>query len=147
MPFNIAAGNSSGYNYASGRLDHQTYYKALKVDQSFMEAEVLDRILEPWLKEWNLATASGIDLCDCRHVWFWDGQEHVDPGKEATAQQIRLDARTTTLASEYAKQGKDWETELRQIARERKLMKELGIEPEETRKDSDNENEEKDGNE
>jgi len=25
MPFNIAAGNSSGYNYASGRLDHQTY--------------------------------------------------------------------------------------------------------------------------
>ena len=28
MPFNVAAGNSSGYNYASGRLDHQTYYKS-----------------------------------------------------------------------------------------------------------------------
>jgi len=27
MPYNIAAGNSSGYNYASGRLDHQTYYR------------------------------------------------------------------------------------------------------------------------
>ena len=26
MPFNVAAGNSSGYNYASGRLDHQVYY-------------------------------------------------------------------------------------------------------------------------
>ena len=26
MPFNVACGNSSGYNYASGRLDHQTYY-------------------------------------------------------------------------------------------------------------------------
>jgi capsid protein len=25
MPYNVAAGNSSGYNYASGRLDHQTY--------------------------------------------------------------------------------------------------------------------------
>jgi len=24
MPFNVAAGNSSGYNYASGRLDHHT---------------------------------------------------------------------------------------------------------------------------
>ena len=24
MPFNVAAGNSSGYNYASGRLDHQS---------------------------------------------------------------------------------------------------------------------------
>ncbi|MBQ3748751.1 MAG: phage portal protein, partial [Kiritimatiellae bacterium] len=147
MPYNIAAGNSSGYNYASGRLDHQTYYKALKVDRSFMETEILDRVFDLWLKEWSLATRTTIDPCDCRHVWFWDGQEHVDPGKEATAQQIRLDARTTTLAAEYAKQGKDWETELRQIARERKLMKELGIESEETRKDSDNENEEKDGNE
>ncbi|MCX7428035.1 MAG: phage portal protein [Planctomycetia bacterium] len=29
MPFNVAAGNSSGYNYASGRLDHQTYYKSI----------------------------------------------------------------------------------------------------------------------
>ena len=27
IPYNIAAGNSSGYNYASGRLDHQTYYR------------------------------------------------------------------------------------------------------------------------
>jgi hypothetical protein len=31
-PFNVAAGNSSGYNYASGRLDHQTYFKAIRVD-------------------------------------------------------------------------------------------------------------------
>ena len=137
MPFNIAAGNSSGYNYASGRLDHQTYYKALKVDQSFMEAEVLDRILEPWLKEWNLATASGIDLCDCRHVWFWDGQEHVDPSKEATAQQKRLESCTTNLAIEYAKQGRDWEVELRQIAKERELMKELGIPEEQSQQEKD----------
>ncbi|MAD80582.1 MAG: hypothetical protein CMJ50_07035, partial [Planctomycetaceae bacterium] len=33
MPFNVAAGNSSGYNYASGRLDHQTYYKSIRVEQ------------------------------------------------------------------------------------------------------------------
>ena len=37
MPFNVAAGNSSGYNYASGRLDHQTYYKAIRVEQSHLE--------------------------------------------------------------------------------------------------------------
>lgn len=144
MPFNIAAGNSSGYNYASGRLDHQTYYKAIKVDQSFMEAEVLDRILEPWLREWNLATASGVDLCDCRHVWFWDGQEHVDPSKEATAQQKRLESRTTNLAIEYAKQGRDWEVELRQIAKERELMKGLGIDDAGKTRDSNEESEEDD---
>ena len=58
MPYNIAAGNSSGYNYASGRLDHQTYYKSLKVDRAFTEAEVLDRVFDKWMREWTLATAS-----------------------------------------------------------------------------------------
>ena len=141
MPYNIAAGNSSGYNYASGRLDHQTYYKSIKVDQSFMEAEVLDRILELWLKEWALATSTTIDDCDCRHVWFWDGQEHVDPSKEATAQEKRLASCTTNLAIEYAKQGRDWEVELRQIAKEQALKKELGIsiEPEEAGNESQDE--------
>ena len=127
IPYNIAAGNSSGYNYASGRLDHQTYYKSLKVDRAFMEEAVLDRILERWLREWALANRMALDVCDCRHTWFWDGHEHVDPSKEATAQEKRLKNHTTTLASEYAKQGKDWESELRQCAKEKELMDELGL--------------------
>ena len=61
------------------------------------------------------------------HQWFWDGQEHVDPSKEATAQATRLANNTTTLAYEYARQGKDWEAELRQRAKEMALMKELGL--------------------
>lgn len=131
IPFNIAAGNSSGYNYASGRLDHQTYYKALKVDRSHIEEVILDRILEVWLFEWRLVRRRALGRCEFRHVWFWDGQEHVDPQKEANAQSVRLQSRTTSLASEYAKQGKDWETELRQIAREKELMEKLGIAPDE----------------
>ena len=60
-------------------------------------------------------------------MWFWDGHEHVDPSKEATypptrrvasrsevatsgALERRLANNTTTLAAEYARQGKDWET-------------------------------------
>ena len=141
MPYNIAAGNSSGYNYASGRLDHQTYYKSLKVDRAFMEAEILDPVFGKWMREWALATGTDIDVCGCRHVWFWDGQEHVDPAKEASAQEKRLAPRTTTLAAEYARQGKDWETELRQIAKERKLMKELGIADDEAGKNGSKSNE------
>ena len=138
IPFNIAAGNSSGYNYASGRLDHQTYYKSLKVDQAFMEEVVLDRILERWLREWSLVNRTSVDECDCCHVWFWDGHEHVDPSKEATAQEKRLANNTTTLAAEYAKQGKDWETELRQRAKEKSLMDELGLSPPETSPQANN---------
>ncbi len=35
MPYNVATGNSSCYNYASGRLDHQTRFKSIRVDQAF----------------------------------------------------------------------------------------------------------------
>ena len=128
MPFNIAAGNSSGYNYASGRLDHQTYYKSIRVDQAFMATRILDRVLRVWLREY--AVESGIlGLMGPlpAHQWFWDGTEHVDPAKEANAQETRLRNHTTTLAIEYARQGRDWEDALRQRAKEVSLMKQLGL--------------------
>ena len=132
MPFNIAAGNSSGYNYASGRLDHQTYHKAIRVDQGRIADTVLDRILGAWLTEALLIpgflplTGRIIDV-DWSHQWFWDGHEHVDPLKEANAQATRLTSHTTTLADEYAKRGQDWETQLEQRARELRLMRSLGL--------------------
>jgi len=151
MPYNIAACNSSGYNYASGRLDHQTYFKSIRVEQTHCETVVLDRILTAWLDEavriagyLPRLQASDLGLQERRgrqnpearslgpevslpHQWFWDGHEHVDPAKEANAQATRLASNTTTLAAEYARQGKDWETELRQRAKEVALMKELGL--------------------
>jgi len=129
MPYNIAAGNSSGYNYASGRLDHQTYYKSIRVEQTHMGDVVLDRIFAAWRAEAmltaELAVLRGVN--DLPHQWFFDGTEHVDPAKEAKAQAMRLGSHTTTLAIEYARQGRDWETELRQRAKENQLMEELGL--------------------
>lgn len=135
MPFNIAAGNSSGYNYASGRLDHQSFFKAIRIDQQRVADIVLDHLLRAWINEAVLvegmlptsvrtldAVASGFP-----HQWFWDGIEHVDPAKEATAQATRLASNTTTLAAEFAKSGLDWESELRQRAKEVALMNELGL--------------------
>jgi len=128
MPFNIAAGNSSGYNYASGRLDHQTYFKSIRVDQAFMASRILDRVLGAWLREYAVESQyRSLRGPLPAHQWFWDGFEHVDPSKEANAQETRLKNHTTTLAHEYARQGKDWEMELRQRAKEVALMKELGL--------------------
>ena len=125
MPFNIAAGNSAGYNYASGRLDHQTYYKSIRVDQAFIAARILDRILATWLREYSLT--HGLSVDSTSHQWFWDGIEHVDPSKEAAAQEKKLKNGTTTLAYEYARQGRDWEEELQQLAREKKLKQKLEL--------------------
>jgi lambda family phage portal protein len=135
MPFNVAAGNSSGYNYASGRLDHQVYFKSIRVEQHHLQLAVLDRLLKAWLNEAVLVEGllpqslreRGAALPE--HAWFWDGVEHVDPAKEATAQATRLANHTTTLAAEFARQGRDWEQELRQRAKELVLMDELGLTP------------------
>ncbi len=131
MPFNVAAGNSSGYNYASGRLDHQTYFKSLRVEQAHVECVVLDRILAAWFDEAALIAGllpAGLGpIAEWPHQWFWDGHEHVDPAKEATAQATRLANHTTTLADEYARRGQDWEAQLRQRSKELALMSELGL--------------------
>ncbi|MCL2640721.1 MAG: phage portal protein [Phycisphaerales bacterium] len=133
MPFNVAAGNSSGYNYASGRLDHQVYYKSIRVEQEQIGRVVLNHILRAWLAEAVLISGflpselKDTPFCELDHQWFWDGVEHVDPNKEANAQATRLASNTTTLAYEYARQGRDWEDELRQRAKEVALMNELGL--------------------
>ena len=129
LPYNIAACNSSGYNYASGRLDHQTYYKSIRVEQTDLGETVLDRIFAAWRREAMLTPELSVlrNLPSMPHQWFFDGTEHVDPLKEAKAQASRLASNTTTLAVEYARQGRDWETQLRQRAKEKQLMEELGL--------------------
>jgi len=131
VPYNIAAGDSSSYNYASGRLDHKGYYKTIRIDRHDCELTVIDRIFSAWMYEGVLV--SGFMPPQWRswrrypHKWFWDGDEHVDPAKEANAQKTRLANMTTTLAHEYGLQGKDWEVELRQRAKEYLLMDSLGL--------------------
>lgn len=132
LPYNVAAGDSSSYNYSSGRLDHQVYHKTLGVDQSEIERRILDRLFEAWLAEAKLATDLVPDGFDASRQWFWDGREHVDPQKEADAQGTRLENRTTTYAREFARMGLDWEAELRQYAAEQRLLVELGLQPKAT---------------
>ena len=136
MPFNLAAGNSSTYNYASGRLDHQSWFQAIKGEREFIERVILNKIFEAWLAEEILIERVRPILSPALRLvgakmpkpsWHWDGFEHVDPLKEANAQATRLGALTASLQSEYAKQGKDWQTELEQIAKEKKLMAQLGL--------------------
>ena len=126
MPYNIAAGNSSGYNYASGRLDHQTYYKYIAVEQSQCESVVLDDLFNEWLAEWRLVTGIPENL-PMPHQWMWEGHEHVDPAKEATANQTNLASLSTNLKRIYAARGLDWEAEIRQLGAEKTLLDELNL--------------------
>lgn len=131
IPYNVAAGDSSSYNYSSARLEIRNWQKALRVERSYIESAALRVIFANW---WDQAAAVpgllpqglfGATLP--MHEWRWDGDEHVDPFKEAKGQETRLKNYATTLRDEYARQGQDWEVALRQIAREQELMRELEI--------------------
>lgn len=129
MPFNIAAGNSSDYNYASGRLDHQTYFKSLEIERHDCERVVLSKIMYKWFMQTEIQDtlrSAGLSLDDgiMQLVsYFWDGHEHVDPLKEAEAQKIRLESMTTSLAHECGRRGYDWRAQVDQVAEEREYIK------------------------
>ena len=131
MPFNIAAANSAGYNYASGRLDHQTFFKFKNVLRHWINRHCSRSVFRKWLQEAVLirdflperkAVKGQFPPVQVR--WFWTGDGHVDPVKEAVAQRTRLLSLTTTLADEYGAQGEDWERKIEQIAKERVVLKE-----------------------
>ena len=135
MPYNVAAANSSDYNYASGRLDHQKYHRFIKCIRAWGENRFLRRVFSEWMTEaylldgffTNRPTFDQAMRASQMIQWYWPGFEHVDPVKEANAQRIRLESGTTTLKDEFAEQGHDWEKKLIQRGREIEKMKELGI--------------------
>jgi lambda family phage portal protein len=131
LPFNMAALDSSSYNYASGRMDSTIHIANTRVLRDELERICLDRVLLAWLDEAVLIPGlvpTGLPpINEWQWAWVWDGREHVDPAKEATATEIRLRTNTTTLAAEYAKAGKNWEAELRQRAAELALQRQLGL--------------------
>lgn len=133
MPYNVAAGDSSSFNYSSARLDNRGYAKGTRVERSAIGAVALDEGLFPdWWREAQLIEgylpedAAALETPP-DHDWRWDGEEHIDPLKESKAQETRLASSATNLALEYGAQGLDWEQQLRQRAREIELMRELGM--------------------
>ncbi|NMA39006.1 MAG: phage portal protein [Lentisphaerae bacterium] len=129
MPFNIASGNSSDYNYASGRLDHQVYHKKLLIERENIAVEILDRILAAWEEYDQVLHPADYRIDSAGHSWMWDGFEHVDPIKEANAQAARLTNGVTTLAEECAREGRDYHNVLRQRRREFEECARLGLPP------------------
>jgi capsid protein len=130
LPKNVALGDSSSYNYASGRMDYQAYDKYLNVERMRISNTVLSRIMQSWLGEfWPQSSYKRIEPLD--YIWFWDGRAHVDPVKEANAEMQRLLNGTTTLAIECARQGYDWEQiqdqRLREELREIQQRKQIGL--------------------
>ena len=132
VPVNVITGDSSRHNYASGRLDHQVYHRAIRLEQKSCERTVLRPLISAWLAEYNLQArmAGRLEVpASVRLAWYWDGFEHVDPQKTANAQQTLLACGLTSMARELAKQGIDLEEHMEQLAYEQKLREQYGLPP------------------
>lgn len=115
MPFNKAACDSSSYNYASGRLDHQTYYSALDVERADCNDLVLDPLFDVWF---NLAVArfrwlggdpTRISFAAKSHLWDWPKHRVADVESEAKANDKQLKNGSKSLTSLYSECGEDYE--------------------------------------
>lgn len=89
MPANKALGNSSSYNFASGRLDHQGYYDAINCERQHLEWAVLDRVLFWWFDEAallsNFLPEGTPPLVNLPYRWRWPRRSPIDPLKQALA--------------------------------------------------------------
>ncbi|TXH50111.1 MAG: phage portal protein [Desulfurellales bacterium] len=114
MPYNVAAADSSGHSYSSGRLDYQIYGTDVEVDQEYYARECLDRIFAAWLQESILAKVLPIEavLAETAHAWQWDPLTDIDPQKTRAAQAEALKSGLTSLPTEYARLGLDWRVEM-----------------------------------
>ncbi len=135
MPYGIAAGNSSKYNFASVKFDAQVFDRSNDIDRE----EMARLILRPIFRRWAImATAipnylprratqvylptSHDPLFQPRYRWHWRDREHVDPSKASNAQAKQLGNHTTTLSDEYATKRKDWRVQIDQAGREHEAL-------------------------
>lgn len=132
MPLNRITGNSSGYNYSSGRLDHLTYHAGGWRLRQTLKVWGLDRLFRAWLDEAALVGVlpDGLPPFDqWAWDWQWDAFGDIDPLKESQASEKLLALNLTDLAEQCAARGRRWDDVLRQRAREKALMDELGLTP------------------
>lgn len=114
MPRNKAACDSSDYNFASGRLDHSTYYGSLDIQREDCNDLVLDPLFEVWFEYavqvygWLGGNPDQVqNLIDAKS-WDWPKHHVADEKSHASATQTKLATGQAMLHEIYAMDGKDF---------------------------------------
>lgn len=131
IPVIVATMDSTGANYSSMRGDYVVFNKHMEVERCDAERVVLDPLLYRWLDEAMFVRGfipRGLPpYQEWNWSWAWDGFGNIDPVKEAAAEQIRLECRTTTLARLYAARRLNWREEIDQAAVEKSYLESKGL--------------------
>lgn len=139
VSYETMSNDYSKTNYSSSRLSLITARDRYKVLQVWFATHFLKEVIfgnpesDGWL---DLAVMAGVlnfpdyELRPKRYQackWQFRGWAWVDPHKEVQATIASLGAGMTTFSDVYSEQGKDFEESVRAIARERELLKQMGV--------------------
>ena len=132
MPASVALGDSSDYNYASGRLDFQQFARAIEVDRrQQIEAKLLSQVFRAFLEEWLTlntgASPFSLKLSDYPHRWYWQPRKTDDPEKNADAVVKLRDAGLMADEEYWLENGKDPDVQRAMIERQNKWREKNGM--------------------
>ncbi len=133
VAFEGASGDYSQSNYSSSRLSLLDVRDVWKIYQQWFITNFLAEVYECWL---DMAVLSGYlkfndyELRPQRYQlirWTPRGWQWVDPHKEINATIAAIKSGLTTVTEEVAKQGGDFEENIKAIAREREILEQYGV--------------------
>lgn len=111
MPLMLIRLDSSKHNYSSARFDSQVYDRAAEGIQCWLSGSehsygTLNRLLDEIAKEGRFSVPDlRVRPPRVAYEWTWPKRPHVDPTKEASAEQISLSTGTTTELDALASRG------------------------------------------
>ncbi len=119
VPYGVAAGDFSSYNFTSGRLDTRPYSKGIRIERGAWESKACSPLFRGWFEEARfipgyLPKVAGQGLP--RHEWRWDGEDFIDPNKEIDAASSRVSNGFSSFDDECNRLGTDRETVWRKNA-------------------------------
>ncbi|MCA9181536.1 MAG: hypothetical protein KDA51_08780, partial [Planctomycetales bacterium] len=114
---NLAAGDSSDHNFASGKLDFTPYYMQVDVEREDGNDLVLDPLFSLWFEEAALRFGwVQIDGQMPAHTWDWPSHPVADEQAKADANATRLRTGQATLSTIFSEDGDDYEDEVEVMA-------------------------------
>jgi capsid protein len=133
MPLLMVRLDATKHNYSSARLDTQTYNRTVQGIQGWLSGTptsygTLNRLADLVAAEARFSVpALRRRPKFVQYIWTWTPRPHVDPVKEANAEETGLRNRTVSFAGALAARGSNLDTHLRTLQRVERAFAEAGV--------------------
>ncbi len=131
LPFELGTRNFSKTNYSSARAALNEAWRGFRVERARIAEQFCDPVYSMFLEDAiDLGMIEAEGFYENRPAWCcaeWIGRSEIpiDPLKDANAKAKMLETGQMTLTRIYESEGRDMETELETMHRERQLDREL----------------------